>query len=141
MLLSDCRPFQRYFVVTCPECKKLGKLFSTIYRMAKREFAKHISIGAIKCGTEKFYEPEDIERTITSLNADENRAVNEAVRQPECDQVHFKALVEYARSHTDGATFVSCVYPRFSFKPLENQPIVKECRMRTRFKSKAECLA
>ena len=49
MLLSACKPFQWYFVVTCPECKTRQAVY-TIRHMAKREFAKHISIGAINVG-------------------------------------------------------------------------------------------
>ena len=61
MLLSACKPFQWYFVVTCPDCKTRQAIFhDPSHGQARiRQTYQH---RCDKCGTEKFYEPEDIER-------------------------------------------------------------------------------
>jgi len=74
MLLSDCKPFQWYFVPNA----KLGNASSTIRHTVKLEFAVPTSIGAINVVLKSSMN-ERAKVTSISLNADENRAANEAV--------------------------------------------------------------
>ena len=61
MLLSECTPFEWYFVVTCPHCKTRQALFPDPSKgQAKiRHTYEH---RCDKCQTDSFYEPEDIGR-------------------------------------------------------------------------------
>lgn len=61
MVLSNCEPFQWYFVVTCPACETRQALFRdpSNGRAKLRRTYEHV---CDKCHSESFYEPDDIER-------------------------------------------------------------------------------
>lgn len=61
MQLPDCKPFEWYFVVTCPDCKTRQAIFRdpSDGRAKIRRTYQH---QCDKCKSESFYEPEDLER-------------------------------------------------------------------------------
>ena len=61
MLLSECIPFEWYFVVTCPRCKTRQALFHDPSH-GKAKIRHTYEHRCDKCKAESFYEPEDIER-------------------------------------------------------------------------------
>jgi len=61
MDLKDCKPFEWYFVVTCPDCKTRQAVFHDPSG-GKAKLRRTYRHKCDKCAAELFYEPEDIER-------------------------------------------------------------------------------
>lgn len=61
MLISDCKPYEWYFVVTCPACKTKQGIFNDPSK-GKARIRHTYKHRCDKCSTEEYYEPEDIER-------------------------------------------------------------------------------
>lgn len=61
MLISNCKPFEWYFVVQCSECKTQQAIFHdpSNGNARIRHTYKH---RCDKCNADEYYEPEDIQR-------------------------------------------------------------------------------
>jgi len=61
MQLRDCKPFEWYFVVTCPDCKARQAMFRDSSN-GRAPIRRTYEYECDQCGSKSFYEPEDIER-------------------------------------------------------------------------------